>query len=479
MKHDTSTAEKPVYDSLIRISKDGQRKAKGTLMSDSQQIESNRRGIETLGGRLGKTFEAINESGTTIFSGEKWQEALARVKRGESHGVAVAYLDRFGRDVEGAYAFAGALHEAGGKLIIDGRPLDPESPTEQAMFGVGMVMAQMVTDTAKQRSRRTLAHVKEKGIPIRPPYGYRRNAIGDGPRTDETRHPKHLVPDPKQAPVVKRIYAMRAEGARWTMVARWLEAEGIESPTGRPLWTESTISTLVRNRAYLGELRIGGEVVGEHEPLVDPETFDLAQPSGPVIRTGKNIPGVAGGLIVCASCGRPLSVSGRGTGTKPFYACRRRSSGGRCERPVTGDQRSIDETVDARLRDLAEGGVEVGVVRRQREVAEAREALKRATWNLDQYLEGTEGLPADRIAKGARALNEAVEGARERVEAAEQTAVGVADFPTSGKEWDDLPVEDRRRGARGVVERMELAPFPRGASKKESVAGERVTITWR
>ena len=402
MKHDTSNGETPVFDSLIRISKVGDRKKKGSLGSDQQQLESNRRSIEALGGRVGRTFEAINESGTTIFSGEKWQEALRRVKRGESNGVAVAYLDRFGRNVPGAYLYAAQLHKAGGKLIIDGRPLDPDDPQDKAMFGMGMVMAEMVTDTAALRSKRTLNKVKTDGIAIRPPYGYMRNAQPDGSLVLPGEHPKRLVPHPEQAPIVRRIYAMRAQGARWPAVAQWLEAEGIESPTGRPLWTESTLSTLVRNRAYLGEVRVGGDVTGKHDPLVDPETFELAQPTSGVIRTGRNIAGIAGGLIVCASCERPLSVSGRGVKGNTFYACRRRSSGGRCERPVTGDQHSIDDTVDLHLRDLAEGRVEVSVVRLQREAAEARAALKQAEWDLDQFLEGTEGLPAARIAKGVR-----------------------------------------------------------------------------
>ena len=152
------------------------------------------------------------------------------------------------------------------------------------------------------------------------------------------------------------------------------------------------------------------------------------------------------------------------------------SSGGRCTRPVTGDQRSIDEAVDAALREQAERGFDVEAVRRQRDLAEAREQLAAAEWDRDQFLEGTTGLPAAVIAKGAQRVQDVVEIAAARVEAAEAAAVGVADFPTSGAAWDALSTEDKREAARGIVASMELTPFPKGQSKKESVAGERVVI---
>ena len=83
-----------------------------------------------------------------------------------------------------------------------------------------------------------------------------------------------------------------------------------------------------------------------------------------------------------------------------------------------------------------------------------------------------------RPARGGRAGAAAAgRGPRQRVERA--VAVGVAEFPTSGAEWDALSLPHKREAARHVVESIVLAPFPTGAPKKGSIAGERVTITWR
>ena len=404
-----------------------------------------------------------------------------RVQQGKSNGIAVNYFDRYGRDAEHGLAYAAALYAAGGKLIVDGRPLDLDDPNEKMMFTVSMALAEQYVAIARKRSRATMQRVQQRGITNRVPYGYIRNARADGTLHVPGRDPKMLVLDETTAPTVRAIFRLRAEGARWTAVQRWLEQEGIASPTGAPLWTTSSISTLVRNRIYLGEVKMGGHVtVDAHEPLVDLTTFERAQPTSGVVRTGRNIAGVAGGLIVCATCERPLSVSGHGTGKSTFYACRRTSSGGRCAGPVTGDQRSIDDTVDALLRGQAEHEIaDVEAVRVQRELSDAREQLAAAEWDRDQFLEGTTGLPAAVIAKGVRRVQAAVDVAAARVVTAEAAATGVAEFPTSGAEWDALSLDDKRDAARSIVERIVLAPFPKGAPKKASVAGDRVTVAWR
>ena len=47
----------------------------------------------------------------------------------------------------------------------------------------------------------------------------------------------------------------------------------------------------------------------------------------------------------------------------------------------------------------------------------------------------------------------------------------------SGGDWDALPLPAKRNAAAGVIESIVLMPFPRGASKRDSVAGDRVVIT--
>lgn len=471
-----------IYDSLIRISRVGDRKKDGSLMSDADQAKRNEYVIHGLGARVGVSYEAPGESGSTIFTSDKWQAALERVRRGESRGVVADLPDRFGRNVQGAYAYAAALYLAGGVLVLNGRPVDYENAQDKALFGMAMVQAEMTYDLAVERSLRTRDRVRERGITLRMPFGYMRNRQPDGTLVLPDEDPKRLVPDPEKAWIVKRLFSMRAEGAQFPTCQRWLEEQGITSPTGRPMWTLSSIRTVIMNRRYIGEVSISGHVtVDAHEPLVTEEVFELAQPGSGVIRNGKNIAGISGGLVVCKSCGRVCSTGGT-AGRAPFYTCRRTWSGGRCPSPMMGKMSRIDEAVEARLRELAEDGRwEILAVRTQRELADAREALVAAERRLARFVDAfdaddDEDVTAIRARKAT--LKADVAATKERVAIAEAAASGMAEFPTSGEEWDMLTVEGKKRAARNVIDHIVLGPII-GKSKKLSDAADRITIVWK
>jgi DNA invertase Pin-like site-specific DNA recombinase len=185
------------------------------------------------------------------------------------------------------------------------------------------------------------------------PYGY----IND----PENRH--HLIPDPETAHVVKQVFSMYVQGARICHIQDWLKDNGIASitelsyrrkgkgrhPRPKPEsaceWPEKTLYDLLCRKEYLGhtvtaktykvsyksnKTRKNGEdkqyfFPNTHEPLIDEETFELAQKR---IAT-KNRPtkvdeiDLFSGLLYCADCGTKMYVMRRGTVSKrkPGYVC--------------------------------------------------------------------------------------------------------------------------------------------------------------
>ena len=97
------------------------------------------------------------------------------------------------------------------------------------------------------------------------PFGYRR---------DER---KHVVPDERTAPTVKRIfhlYAQRRLGA--AAIARTLAAEQAPAPPAG--WQSAVVQLILDNEAYLGRVIWRGQsLAGLHEPIVDDVTFRRAQ----------------------------------------------------------------------------------------------------------------------------------------------------------------------------------------------------------
>lgn len=63
----------------------------------------------------------------------------------------------------------------------------------------------------------------------------------------------HLIIDPEQAEVVKRIYREYLSGMSFLKIKRSLEADGILNGAGRAKWNESNIKQILTNEKYIGD----------------------------------------------------------------------------------------------------------------------------------------------------------------------------------------------------------------------------------
>ncbi len=112
-----------------------------------------------------------------------------------------------------------------------------------------------------------------------------------------------------------------------------LDAEARPYTVKQPHWVRSKIHRILRDRAYIGDVKYhGGWVQGRHEPIVDMPTFARVQGLlGDKIYKGHEL-NYAGELIVCGHCGRP--VTGEIVTEKPsgkqyvYYRCARYTAPG-------------------------------------------------------------------------------------------------------------------------------------------------------
>ena len=73
-------------------------------------------------------------------------------------------------------------------------------------------------------------------------FGYKRDSNGG------------LIVDEPNAEIVRRLFRMRADGASLETISNWLYEQGIPSPTGRSRWSRETISKLLKNEKYVGDV---------------------------------------------------------------------------------------------------------------------------------------------------------------------------------------------------------------------------------
>ncbi|MBM4020133.1 MAG: hypothetical protein FJ288_17750, partial [Planctomycetes bacterium] len=134
------------------------------------------------------------------------------------------------------------------------------------------------------------------------PFGYRN--VKDAP--DEP-----IQPDPKTAPTVVRIFSLYAtSGMTFKTLADTLEREGHAYSATQMRFTRTTLSYILSNRFYIGEIVWHGSTYqGKHQPIVNRATFEACQRvlKGRNHRTGSpNLP-LSGGLFRCAYCGQSLT----------------------------------------------------------------------------------------------------------------------------------------------------------------------------
>ena len=164
-----------------------------------------------------------------------------------------------------------------------------------------------------------------------PAYGYKRDPAD--------KH--HLVIDEDTAPIVRRIFEMRAAGTGFHAIAVILNEEGIPSPgvlyyqrKGQTdprrvnhKWADQTVKNIVRSEVYIGNMVQGKtgtlsyksrklinkpeeewiRVEGTHEPIISQELWDtVVSIDKKKVRKSSSADGyrsIFTGLVYCADCG--------------------------------------------------------------------------------------------------------------------------------------------------------------------------------
>ena len=94
--------------------------------------------------------------------------------------------------------------------------------------------------------------------------------------------------DPVPAANVRRIFHLYAyENLTLDGLVERINAEGLVFRASQPKFPRSTVHTILKDRAYIGEILHKGQwYPGKHEPLIDRATWDRVQ----VLLGGQHLP---------------------------------------------------------------------------------------------------------------------------------------------------------------------------------------------
>lgn len=319
--------------------------------------------------------------------------AIEGVERGEYHAIVVAYLSRLGRNVREQLRAWDRVEAAGGRIIIVQEGIDTSTPTGRLQRTIMLGIAEHEREQHAERFERLREWATMAGVWQRrqTPLGYSRDP--------ETRR-LALNGD---ADLVRCAFADRAAGRPVVAIARDLGM------------TPSGVRGLLRNRVYLGELRVGEHInPSAHPALVTDDVWHAAQ-AVRVTRPARTTahPALLAGLVRCAGCSHVMS---RARQARVVYACHVHHSAGRCPAPAAITARLLDEHVE-RIALARLAALWMRADRDVTPVAEARADLAAAESELAAFLAGVQaaGLAPEQFAAAVRERAAAVDAARDRL----------------------------------------------------------------
>jgi site-specific DNA recombinase len=247
------------------------------------------------------------------------------IKNGRIDIVLVYRLDRLTRSVLDLYNLLEVFEKHNCKFKSATEVYDTTTAIGRLFITLVAALAQWERENLGERVRMGMAQkVREGGWHgSNPPYGY---DYIDG----------ELHPNPKEAPVVKKIFDLYLSGFSDRKIAIYLNQNGIPTKKGK-IWTEHRIKYILTNPLYTGALRWGvrvnredGFIVEDSAPaLVDKKTFEQAQMVRSSRRTfhGRAATSqfIFSGIVCCARCGSAMKSHKKIDNHKCYksYRCRR------------------------------------------------------------------------------------------------------------------------------------------------------------
>ena len=405
-------------------------------------------------------------SGETIAARPEMQRLLSEVEAGMWAGVLVMEVERLARgDTIDQGIVAQAFKFTGTKIITPSKTYDPENEFDEEYFEFGLFMSRREYKTINRRLQRgRIASIKEgKYVGSQAPYGYDKVKL-------EREKGFKLVPNPEQAEVIKMIYQLYTIGEKkpdgtYERLGLYKICNRLNDmkipPRFGDRWTSAVLRDTMKNPLYIGKLRWGwrkaikrrenGKIVetrprnpdaplytGLHEPLVDKETFDLAQEylaanAAPSIREKGVTQNPLAGIVICGKCGkrmqrRPYTSGRQDTLICPYTYCDNVASDlNVVEARIIEALREWlknyklswesggskkDKSIEVKEKALKKAEAEIAALEKQRD--SLHDLLERGIYDTDTFLERSKIVSArlqqahaDRAALGTD-LNEAI-----------------------------------------------------------------------
>ena len=324
-------------------------------------------------------------SGTQAYKRKDFMRMIRLCRQGKIDQIITKSVSRFARNTVDCLNFIRELKALGIPVIFEKEGLNTMHMSSEIYISMHGIFAQSESESLSGNVRWGKQKSAEKGnvaISYKNFLGYRKGADGK----------PEIVPE--EAQTVRRIYDAFLAGDSISAIKDMLEASGALTPTGKTVWSTTTIQSILTNEKYKGDALLCKTYIADciskksvkntdrpqyyvtdnHPAIIPRETFDrvqqeLARRSSLRKKKTKDVKTELGKysskyalteLLICGKCGTAYrrAVWNKNGKKKAVWRCVSRLEYGKryCPDSPTVEETVLHRAIVEAIREVAEDG---------------------------------------------------------------------------------------------------------------------------
>ena len=193
---------------------------------------------------LVKVYADDGISGTNTKKREQFNQMIEDCMAGKIDLIITKSISRFARNTLDCLHYIRQLKEKNIAVYFEKENIKTTDAKGEVLLTIMASLAQQESQSLSQNVKLGLQYRYQQGkVMVNHNWflGYTKDEDG------------HLIIDPEQAKIVKRIYYEYLEGYSCKQIARRLTADGIPNGAGNTKWGDSNIASILKNEKYIGD----------------------------------------------------------------------------------------------------------------------------------------------------------------------------------------------------------------------------------
>lgn len=215
-------------------------------------------------------------SATSTKNREQFNAMIEDCKAGKIDMIFTKSISRFARNTLDCLKYIRLLKEINIPVFFEKESINTMDAKGEVLITIMASLAQQESESLSKNTKMGIQYRFQQGkvmVNTRNFLGYDKDEDG------------HLIINPAEAEIVKRIFREYLEGASCMKIARGLERDGIRTARDNPRWHDSTVRKILENEKYMGDALLQKDL---HHRLPEQEAWKEQRHSAAILHRGRS-----------------------------------------------------------------------------------------------------------------------------------------------------------------------------------------------